>query len=147
MKHLIYVSCASAPFTDDDLKTLLESSRKNNAGMGITGMLLYADGNFIQVIEGEDDIIDSLSAKITRDCRHKSFLVLVNREIKQRSFADWSMGFKKITQEDFFQIEGFKNLAASSPDALSQLNTGLVLLLLKNFLKVNTIEGRYTQYA
>ncbi len=115
--------------------------------MGISGMLLYADGNFIQVLEGENEAIDSLYSKITNDRRHNSFSVLINSEIKQRSFADWSMGFKKISKEDFSQIEGFKNLAPDNSEPLSQLNRGLVLLLLTNFLKINTIENRYTQYA
>ncbi|MEO8112701.1 MAG: BLUF domain-containing protein [Ginsengibacter sp.] len=144
MQYLVYVSSATIHFSDEDLKTLLKASRENNVSLGITGMLLYADDNFIQVIEGEKDVLDTLYAKISRDNRHKSFSILIRGEIKERNFADWSMGFKKISKEDFSQIAGFKNLSAkNSQDALTQLNGGPVLLLLKNFLKINAVEGRY----
>lgn len=145
MQYLIYVSSATIHFSDQDLKMLLKASRENNASLGITGMLLYADDNFIQVIEGEEDALNTLYGKITRDNRHKSFSILLRGEIKERNFADWSMGFKKISKEEFSQIAGFKNLSANSPDALIHLNKGPVLFLLKNFLKINSIEGRYVQ--
>ncbi len=145
MKYLIYVSCATTHFSDEDLEALLKTSRENNASLGVTGMLLYADDNFIQVIEGEEDALNNLYAKITRDARHRSFSILMHGEIKERSFADWSMGFKKISREDFSQVIGFKDLSAKSPDALLHLSAGPVLFLLKNFLKINSIEGRYAR--
>lgn len=143
MQYLIYVSFATTHFSDGDLKKLLTTSRENNASLGITGMLLYADDNFIQVIEGEENALNSLYAKITRDTRHKSFSILIRGEIKERNFADWSMGFKKVSKEDFAEIVGFKNLSANSQDALTHLDGGPVLLFLKNFLKINAVEGRY----
>jgi hypothetical protein len=145
MQYLIYVSSATIHFSDENLRTLLKTSRENNAGLGVTGMLLYAEDNFIQVIEGEKAVLNGLYAKITCDNRHKSFSILIRGEIKERNFPDWSMGFKKISKEDFSQIAGFKNLSANSPDALSHLNGGPVLLLLKNFLRINSLEGRYMQ--
>ncbi len=143
MKYLIYVSFATIHFSDEDLKILLGSSRENNMKLGITGMLLYAEGNFIQVIEGEGAAIDALYSKITKDDRHRSFSILMKGEIKERNFGEWSMGFKKISKEDFSNIAGYKNLSANSPDSLGHINKGPVLLLLKNFLKINSVEARY----
>ncbi len=143
MKYIIYVSNATIHFSDNDLEDLLRTSRENNSRLGITGMLLYADGSFIQVIEGEEAAIDGLYKKISRDLRHKSSSILMRAEIKERSFAEWSMGFKRISKEDFSTIAGFKDLSASSPDSLVNINKGPVLQLLKNFLKINSIEARY----
>ncbi len=69
-------------------------------------------------------------------------IILIRGELKERNFADWSMGFKKVSKEDFAEIAGFKNLSASQ-DVLTHLNGGPTLLLLKNFLKINAVERRY----
>jgi hypothetical protein len=53
MFSIVYVSSALKPFSKTDLLTLLEKSRENNTSLGISGMLLYKDGNFMQVLEGE----------------------------------------------------------------------------------------------
>lgn len=143
MQYLIYVSSATIHFSDEDLKILLKNSRESNASIGVTGMLLYADDNFIQVIEGEEAELNVLYAKITSDPRHRSFSILMRGEIKERNFPDWSMGFKKVSKEEFSQVAGFKNLSANSPDALIHLSGGPVLFLLKNFLKINSVESRY----
>ncbi len=140
---MIYVSSATIHFSDEDLQALLKTSRENNASLGITGMLLFAEDNFIQVIEGEEKALNNLYAKITHDTRHKSCSILMRGELKERNFADWSMGFRKIPKEDFSEIAGFNNLSANSPDALTHLNKGPVLTLLKTFLKINPIAGRY----
>ena len=145
MQYLIYVSSATIHFSDRDLEALLKKSRENNAKFGITGILFYADQNFVQVIEGEEKAIDKLYTKITHDTRHKSFSILIRGEIKERSFANWSMGYKKISKEQFSEIAGFKDLSAHSPDALIHLSEGPVLFLLKNFLKINSIESRYAR--
>ena len=64
-------------------------------------------------------------------------------EIKERTFGEWSMGFKKISKADFSGIAGYNNLSADSPDSLGHLSKGPILFLLKNFLKINSLEARY----
>ena len=55
MKRLVYVSAATVPFTDAALAQLLNISRKNNVAAGITGMLVYRDGDFLQILEGGEE--------------------------------------------------------------------------------------------
>ncbi len=138
MNFLIYVSSATKHFSEEDLKDLLIISRKNNTSLGITGMLLYSDDNFIQVIEGELKTINGLYEKISKDPRHKGILRLLKGEIQTRNFGEWSMGFKKITKEDFSMLSGYENLEGNSFKSIKKLTHQPMLLFLQNFLKINS---------
>ncbi|MEO6455036.1 MAG: BLUF domain-containing protein [Ginsengibacter sp.] len=144
MNYLIYVSSATQHFSDEDLKALLIISRQNNINLGITGLLLYSESNFIQVIEGEAEAIDGLYSKIKRDPRHTGFLRLLKGEISERNFPEWSMAFKKISNEDYSMIAGYESLKGTSSQSLDALGKQPVLMLLKNFLKINSEEARYS---
>lgn len=106
MKYLIYVSSATSLFTAEDLKNLLLKSRENNHKAGITGLLLFSEGNFIQVIEGNAEAIDRLYAKIKSDVRHDGFLILNEGVTSERNFPEWTMGFKQISRDDFSSRPG-----------------------------------------
>lgn len=107
MFSLVYVSSAKELFSDDDLKALLQQSRDNNTRVSVTGMLLYKDGNFMQLLEGLEETVMSLYAKIERDPRHRGVLILLRREIRERAFPDWSMGFKNLDDASLEQIPGY----------------------------------------
>lgn len=94
--QLLYVSGASGAVTDADIEQILASSRRNNAARGVTGMLLYADGAFIQVLEGEERTVKALAERISQDRRHRNFMVLCEQRAETRAFAQWQMGFKKL---------------------------------------------------
>ena len=104
---LVYVSSAVELFSQAELLALLKISRRNNAPAGITGLLLYKEGNFMQVIEGEQTAIDRLQAKIARDPRHKGLLTLTQRPITQRQFSEWSMGFKNLSDPGLRTLPGY----------------------------------------
>lgn len=97
MYYLVYASSAVAPFTKDDLRALLATSRANNAELGVTGMLLYKDGNFMQALEGGELTVRDLYAKIASDPRHKGEIILLQGTTEGRQFPDWSMGFRDLT--------------------------------------------------
>ena len=104
---LIYVSSAVELFSPAELLALLETSRRNNTPVGITGLLLYKDGNFMQVIEGEAAEIHRLHDRISRDPRHTGLITLTERRIEQRQFSDWSMGFKNLCDPDVRTVPGY----------------------------------------
>lgn len=107
MFTLVYVSSAVTPFSQSELATLLEKSRANNASLGITGMLLYKDGNFMQVLEGEEEQVMALNAKIIRDSRHRGVMILLKEHQPHRTFADWSMAFRDLGADDVKRLPGF----------------------------------------
>ena len=105
--HLIYVSTAVAAFSDLALANLLEQSRARNLRHGLTGLLLYKNGHFMQVLEGEESHVMEVFASIERDARHKSVDVLRTEYIQYRDFPDWSMGFRNVGNLDPSSLPGF----------------------------------------
>ena len=94
--HLIvYVSTAVHKFDTAELDRLLSRSRAWNADHGITGMLLYYDGNFMQALEGPPDAVEEVFTRVRSDDRHYGLILMVNETIAQRRFADWNMGFRR----------------------------------------------------
>jgi hypothetical protein len=107
MFFLVYVSSAVVPFSPSDLADLLAKSHKNNSALGITGMLLYKDGNFMQVLEGEEKAVRTLYAKIGDDSRHRGVLTLLQGQVGEREFPDWSMGFRDLNAADVRSMPGY----------------------------------------
>lgn len=94
MITIVYVSRAVKKMDTDDLAALLEVARERNEAHGVTGMLLYAYGSFMQQLEGEPDAVDAIFASIQRDPRHGDLRLLSRREISERRFSAWTMGFE-----------------------------------------------------
>lgn len=96
--RLIYASRATRRLDRSDLEDILASARARNAAQGVTGYLLYDDGQFIQAIEGEEAVVEELADLIAQDSRHEHFNVLIREAIDRREFADWSMGCFHVDQ-------------------------------------------------
>lgn len=109
MRSLVYVSTAQVEFDDEALQALLVHARAKNAALDVTGMLLYRDGQFIQMLEGPDAQVHDVFDRIAADARHADVRVLVDAPIAQRAFADWTMGFEPITTPDGPPPEGFRD--------------------------------------
>ncbi len=107
MLSTVYISSAKSLFSDVALMDLMARSRANNARIGITGMLVYKDGNFLQVMEGPDEAVKSLYAKILADPRHKGIIKLLQENITERQFPDWSMGFRNLANVDLQETPGY----------------------------------------
>ncbi|WP_320826650.1 BLUF domain-containing protein [Reinekea sp.] len=95
--QLIYVSSTTEILNEETLSFFLESFRSNNKEHDITGLLLYNDGNIMQVIEGRQDNIDHLFGNIEKDKRHTGIILLVKENILKREFSDWAMSFRNIS--------------------------------------------------
>ena len=106
---LVYTSIASRKMSDDDLKVLLKTIRKNNEIRQVTGILLYLDPFFIQVLEGREAIVNNLFTRIKQDSRHNKVSLIYKKPIEERYFSDWTMGFSKITYENISTMEGFSD--------------------------------------
>ncbi|MCA0202395.1 MAG: BLUF domain-containing protein [Proteobacteria bacterium] len=96
--NLIYVSQARHGLGETHLGGILDISRARNSRLGISGLLLYAGGRFIQVLEGGREAVEAVYASIEKDIRHDGVTALVREPIAARSFPDWSMGFERCAQ-------------------------------------------------
>lgn len=96
MFELTYFSSANSELTSSDISSLLENSRVFNSRHKITGCLLYYNHEFLQIIEGEKEVVQGLFAKIKQDKRHKNVILLGEGPTEKRTFPDWSMSYHKI---------------------------------------------------
>lgn len=118
MYHLIYVSQAERPMTDEELAAILKKSRDYNTRDGISGLLVYKysrpdnRANFMQLLEGEKDVVLEAFSRIRNDKRHHTKVVLEEGEIAQRNFPDWSMGFRNVDQQELSGFAGYSDLGS-----------------------------------
>ncbi|NCT84247.1 MAG: BLUF domain-containing protein [Comamonadaceae bacterium] len=90
--RLMYASRATAALADADLAAILRTSRAHNPAEGITGLLCFADGVFVQVLEGGRDAVNARYKSIVQDVRHSDVILLSYDEITERAFPGWTMG-------------------------------------------------------
>ena len=109
MYHLIYASTAAKALTERQLGDLLTKARQNNIKLDITGMLIYTGGHFIQVLEGEEDMVKKLYNSIRKDTRHKDVIVIYEGELAERQFANREMDFRVLHNEPVFTDAELEN--------------------------------------
>jgi hypothetical protein len=90
--RLLYASRAVPAIDQDALVAILRKSKANNPGTGITGVLCFSEGIFLQVLEGGRQAVNQLYNRISADARHTDVTLLCYEEIGERRFAGWSMG-------------------------------------------------------
>lgn len=132
--HLIYASVATQKFEADDLTHLLQQSRQANARAGLTGMLLFSEGSFFQVLEGEPAEVDKLYEKLHGDKRHTQLTLIIREPIASRAFGDWSMGFSTISPEEIDTIDGLNDFFHAG-SCFARLDGGRAKKLLAAFAK------------
>ena len=91
----IYMSDARPGFSEDDLKQVLAVSRRNNARAGLSGLLIFHEGRFFQVLEGEPAALQPRYARILQDPRHQNVSVVQDGPAQERAFGRWKMGFRR----------------------------------------------------
>lgn len=130
--QIVYASAATVPFSDDDLVELLTKARTNNEALGVTGMLLYHEGSFIQALEGEQAVVEALYERIGRDERHDHTLLLFKGAAEDRAFDEWTMGFHRLdpTRADHpdglnrFMQNGVLGVSAEDGERIRQILIG-----------------------
>lgn len=123
IRQLLYVSNTRTNLNDSDLNAILESARRNNRAHQITGMLLYLEGAFLQVLEGPDHEVGAVYDRIARDQRHWDTQILLDRQA-QRAFGEWSMGFERLdgpTPDGAFAVTLDRVMGKIDPESLKDL--------------------------
>jgi len=138
MIHLVYVSSATGEMGEEDLLILLEQSRNRNKRQNVTGMLLFSGGNFFQILEGEKVDVEEIYDAIVNDERNRGNILILKEKINERTFSEWSMGFKYLTTLDRDSVEGYSEFLdrGMEPEAFSN-RSDKVLGLLNLFKKAN----------
>ncbi|MCV2402424.1 BLUF domain-containing protein [Marinomonas sp. C2222] len=135
MISVSYISKAEKKFSDSELLEMLGGFQKNNEKSNISGVLLYnGAGTFIQIIEGEQEVIDPLYQSIKNDNRHTNVTCLRRAEIQARSFSEWRMGFRKLSNDEL--IDASKATVFMDDEKLEHFvsdDTDFALKVLTNF--------------
>ncbi|MEJ2792860.1 BLUF domain-containing protein [Iodobacter sp. LRB] len=129
---LVYVSSATALMTDDQLESLLIDAGELNQQNGVTGLLLYNQGEFMQYLEGREQAVHETFQRITASKRHTGILCLFDEKIEQRSFADWNMGFVQATQSQMLALSSAR-WEKTVNEITNQLSDAEGIILLRGF--------------
>lgn len=137
MQYLIYVSAASKLLSNSEIKKILQISRENNLRDNITGMLLYSEGTFMQVLEGEEETLTATFQRIENDPRHTGVVTLDTADVIGRLFPGQPLGFKTANAK---QLNYFSDFSPKSNDFLrSENNFHPAVKLLKDFVESHGI--------
>jgi hypothetical protein len=117
--RLMYVSRASDSVNQNELVAILKKSKANNVGTGITGVLCFSAGIFLQVLEGGRSQVSALYNKIANDPRHHDVVLLSFEEVGERSFAGWSMGRANLARLNPSLVMKYSETALLNPYAVS----------------------------
>lgn len=96
--HLIYTSKVVSEFRTEELEALVKQARFNNFIYQVTGLLVYGEQQFIQVLEGTKEHVEQIFEKILADKRHSSIHVVEQKNIAKRAFLNWNMGLTVFSQ-------------------------------------------------
>ncbi|RZT59441.1 BLUF domain-containing protein [Leucobacter luti] len=106
---IVYSSDATGPVAETQLVELLERARAKNEALGITGILFFRNGRFLQYIEGPHDALRALYADIAADPRHTGLRILLETDIAERRFETWRMGYEALRETTREAPAGFRD--------------------------------------
>lgn len=116
--QIVYSSQATGPMTAADLEQILVDARAGNEARNVTGALVFVDGVFLQILEGEEGVVRALMASIASDTRHDTVTVFHEAEVEAPTFGTWRMAYVSATPQDMSAWAGLPG--AATVDALLQ---------------------------
>jgi hypothetical protein len=117
--RLTYCSRAVPAVDHEELVAIMKKSRANNLKAGITGVLCFSDGFFIQVLEGGRAAVNQLYHRVVVDGRHADVTLLGYEEVAERRYAGWAMGQANMARLNPALLLKYSERAALDPYALS----------------------------
>ena len=117
--RLMYASRANDTVNHEALAAILKKSRLNNPATGVTGVLCFSEGLFLQLLEGGRLPVSQLYNRIANDARHRDVMLLSYEEIGERKFAGWSMGQVNLSHLNASLLLKYSESATLDPYAVS----------------------------
>jgi hypothetical protein len=136
---MIYVSRSVNPDSGSPTDSILASSREHNLSNGITGILCYGGGIYLQALEGGRNQVNALYHQIANDERHRDVVILLYEEITERRFGGWTMGQVNLTRLNTSIVLKYSETHDLDPYAVSG---GVSLALLEELMATASIIGR-----
>ena len=131
LSHMLYLSQTTRPWAQEDLAALGAQCQSRNQKDGLTGLLLYGNGHFLQLLEGRRQPLVLAYDRISRDERHEKLTVLLDGPITQRTFPEWAMGVLNVDTAADVDRQRFRAIVAAfekSPGPMPENAAALALL-------------------
>jgi hypothetical protein len=119
--QIMYSSQATEPMAAPELEKILSDARAGNEARNVTGVLVYVDGVFFQILEGDQAVLRNLIANIARDTRHRSVKVFHEAQVDVRAFESWSMAYLAPTAQEISTWAGLP-ATATVEEVLAEVN-------------------------
>ena len=113
MRQAVYISTAR-DLEPGDIDNILETSRRNNAALAITGFLYFDGVRFLQALEGGAADVEATLARIRDDGRHRSLIVLSDRTVERREFGEWAMASRSTAESGDEMLVRVRDLVAGA---------------------------------
>lgn len=133
LAQLVYISDATQAFDGPDLDELVRLAACANACRSITGVLIYGNGTFLQLLEGDQLAIHRLFENIKLDRRHTRVRMLACYPIRKRSFEEWSMRLLNLSRRRALQRSNLLEIARRQA-AMSQCDIHDYRALIQEFV-------------
>lgn len=133
LMQIVYSSDACKPMTSRELETLVDQAKVNNSEFNITGLLVYCNGHFLQLLEGEEEHVRLILNTIKQDPRHKNLEVIVSNHSQARVAESWNMVLYEPDKEQLSASEKQFFLSAKEKQRAS-LNADLVWRIVHRYV-------------
>lgn len=140
-RQVVYLSSESSNMGDTELHNLRDEALSNNARHGVTGLLLYVNKVFMQIIEGPHAEIGQLFGNIQCDERNQAVVEMFDRSVDDRAFTGWSMGFHSPPAADEITGKGFHNLRNRKDLSAIESHDPVVYSLMQELYIANAGRG------
>ena len=132
MQRLIYISTSRTVISATELNSILTVSRRNNARIGVTGLLVAGHRRFLQALEGPPEAVEATFRRIGADPRHFAVVTLRRDEVASRTFPEWTMGHQPAGG-----IAGAASLRAIVDALVSKIENPTIRAYFTGFAEVN----------
>jgi len=139
LHRLVYTSTSKKLLDDRELQKILRSARNHNLVSEITGLLIYHDGCFLQVLEGEEEAVKACFKRINKDPRHQDCIVLANEPAVSRMFSQWWMSYRAYDdlsgqqRKQFIGLQSFATHARKADLTQDNKTNAILLAFLSTF--------------
>ncbi len=137
--RLIYASRAAGPASSDTTEAIVAESQHHNPANGITGILCFSGGVYLQALEGGRRAVNDLYGHILRDARHTDVVLMHYEEIHERRFAGWTMGQVNLSRINPTVLLKYFERSELDP---YQVSGEVSLALLEELMATASIHGR-----
>ncbi|NKB57706.1 MAG: hypothetical protein GKS00_15370 [Alphaproteobacteria bacterium] len=141
VRQIVYLSSEAMVMGDAELHNLRDEALANNSHHGVTGLLLYVNRVFMQIIEGPNAAIGQLYDNIRHDPRNQDVIEMFDRDVGDRAFPNWSMGFHSPGAANGGMDQGFHNLRTRADFAAVERQDLAVFSLMQELYVANAGRG------